>query len=87
MNFLALEFLFSITSNWKPSRYSHQTYPGVYQIITDKYIHSRELINIQRNDQLQQKTTFVEDSHKHNVGSKYPSTNITHCEAIIYKSF
>lgn len=87
MNFLALEFLFSITSNWKPSRYSHQTYPGVYQIITDKYIHPREFINIQRNDQLQQKTAFVEDSHKHNVGSKDPSTNITHCEAIIYKSF
>ena len=42
---------------------------------------------MQRNDQLQQKTTFVEDSHKHNVGSKDPSTNITHCEAIIYKSF
>ena len=62
MNFLALVFLFSITSNWKPSRYSHRTYPGVYQIITDKYVHSRELINIQRNDQLQQKTTFVEQT-------------------------
>ena len=87
MNFLALVFLFSITSNWKPSRYSHRTYPGVYQIITDKYVHSRELINIQRNDQLQQKTTFVEDSYKHNVGSKEPSTNITNCKPIIYKSF
>lgn len=39
-----------------------------------------------RDDQLQQNTTmFVEDSHKHNIGSKEPNTKIAYCKIIIYK--